>query len=289
MENSLLAFLSYQSYKIFVVNYNQDLMGYFPEFHSSSPLKVLSMSGVLVSLGNYRLQLETFLESIANLDSIFHGTNPTSILDMASTQLTGQIPSWLANMTQLTVLYLSFNKLQGPLPNSIFELEKLETLHLYSNDLSGIVAMDMFHKLKYLTSLILSQNHISFITKTNSNATQNKFKLLGLGSCNLSHFPDFLRNQNQLQLLDLSYNNIHGQIPIWVWNTSKETLKFVNFSHNYLTGFDQHQDNFPWPQLLILDLSFNKLQRITPNSTVIHENLFCRKQHAPRRYFTIDL
>uniref|UniRef100_A0A2N9IG45 Leucine-rich repeat-containing N-terminal plant-type domain-containing protein n=1 Tax=Fagus sylvatica TaxID=28930 RepID=A0A2N9IG45_FAGSY len=229
MENSLLAFLSYQSYK---------------------------------NLGSVAIKISW---------AIF--LNSTQFLDMASTQLTGQIPSWLANMTQLTVLYLSFNKLQGPLPNSIFELEKLETLDLYSNNLSGIVAMDMFHKLKYLTSLVLSLNHISFITKTNSNATQNKFKVLGLGSCNLSHFPDFLLNQNQLQLLDLSYNNIHGQIPIWVWNTSKETLKFVNFSHNYLTGFDQHQDNFPWPQLLVLDLSFNKfkeLPQIPPPSTKIY-------------------
>jgi Leucine-rich repeat (LRR) protein len=240
------------------VDCNQDLMGYFPEFHSSNHLKILS-----VWKTSFFGKLPA---SMANLTQL-------SFLDMASTQLTGQIPSWLANMTQLTVLYLSFNKLQGPLPNSIFELEKLETLHLYSNDLSGIVAMDMFHKLKYLTSLVLSLNHISFITKTNSNATQNKFKVLGLGSCNLSHFPDFLRNQNQLQLLDLSYNNIHGQIPIWVWNTSKETLKFVNFSHNYLTGFDQHQDNFPWPQLLVLDLSFNKIQeslRIPPPSTKIY-------------------
>ncbi len=93
------------------------------------------------------------------------------------------------------VSYL-FNKLQGPLPNLIFELEKLETLDLYSNNLSGIVTMDMFHKLKYLTSLHLSLNRISLITKTNSNATQNKFKVLGLASCNLSNFPDFLHNQN---------------------------------------------------------------------------------------------
>uniref|UniRef100_A0A2N9I353 Leucine-rich repeat-containing N-terminal plant-type domain-containing protein n=1 Tax=Fagus sylvatica TaxID=28930 RepID=A0A2N9I353_FAGSY len=240
------------------VNRNQDLMGYFPEFHLSNPLKILSVGQTSFS--------GKLPASMANLTQL-------SFLEMTFTQLTGQIPSWLANMTQLTALFLSFNKLQGPLPNSIFELEKLETLHLYSNNLSGIVAMDMFHKLKYLTSLFLSMNHISFITKTNSNATQNKFKVLGLGSCNLSHFPDFLRNQNQLQWLDLSYNNIHGQIPIWVWNTSKETLKFVNFSHNYLTGFDQHQDNFPWPQLLVLDLSSNKIQeslRIPPPSMKIY-------------------
>ena len=94
-----------------------------------------------------------------------------------------------------------------------------------------------------------------------------------MASCNLRHFPNFLRKQDQLQWLDLSYNNIRGQIPKWVWNTSKETLTFVNFSHNFLTGFDQHMDNFPWPQLRILDLRSNMLQAlplIAPPSTLVY-------------------
>ena len=48
---------------------------------------------------------------------------------------------------------------------------------------------------------------------------------------------------------------------------------YVNFSHNFLTGFDQHLVNFPWPQLKVLDLSSNKLQAfppIPPRSTLIY-------------------
>ncbi|KAK7841975.1 receptor-like protein 47 [Quercus suber] len=116
-------------------------------------------------------------------------------------------------------------------------------------------------------------NNISFLTKTETNATQNKFQALGLASCNLSNFPDFLSNQDQLQYLDLSYNNIQGQIPKWLWNTSTKTLMFVNFSHNLLTGFDMYLPNFPWPQLQILDLTFNKLQalpKIIPPYTLVY-------------------
>jgi Leucine-rich repeat (LRR) protein len=187
-----------------------------------------------------------------------------SYLAMCCNQLIGQVPSWLANLTQLTTLALSFNKLEGPFPFSMYELKKLEVLDLYSNNLSGVVTLDKFSKLKYLTTLLLSMNNISFLTKSNTNTSVNKFEVSGLASCNLGHFPDFLRNQDRLQYLDLSYNNIHGQIPKWVWNTSKETLRLVNFSHNFLTGFDHHLSYFPWPQLKILDLRSNKLQSLHP-------------------------
>ena len=341
---------------LWVLN-NPDLMGYLPEFYSSSPLKILflgvtSFSGKIPdSIGNLtRLthlllfnnffvgQIPSSLSSLISLNylnigfcelvgsippsssnltqptflnpnhSFIRSSNPSSLswlgklsklsclileginltmeipssianltqlsyLNMASTQLMGRIPSWLANLTQLTDLHLPSNKLQGSIPISISELKKLEQLNLYSNHLSGTVTLEMFINLKFLTSLLLSMNKISFLTKTSTNATQNKFEVLDLASCNLRHFPNFLRKQDQLQWLDLSYNNIRGQIPKWVWNTSKETLTFVNFSHNFLTGFDLHMDNFPWPHLQILDLRSNMLQAlplIPPPSTLVY-------------------
>ena len=140
-----------------------------------------------------------------NGDPIILGeSNPTSLFGHELESVSGPIPSWFANLTQLTELILSFNKLQGPFPISILKLEKLETLNLRSNNLSGIVTLDMFHKLKYLTRLLLSMNNISFHTKIETNATQNKFKAIGLASCNLGNFPDFLRNQDQLEVLELS-------------------------------------------------------------------------------------
>ncbi|KAF3945079.1 hypothetical protein CMV_028513 [Castanea mollissima] len=194
--------------------------------------------------------------SLANLTQL-------NYLRPSTCQLPGQIPSWLANLTQLIELHLSHNK-QGQIPISIFELKKLESLNLYSNNLTGTVSLHMFMKLKYLTSFFLSLNDISFLPEPITNATLNRFVAIGLGSCKLSNFPDFLRNQDHLQVLDLSHNNIHGQIPKWAWNTSKETLMYVNFSHNLLTGFDHHLFNFPWPRLKILDLRSNKLHALPP-------------------------
>uniref|UniRef100_A0A7N2LI63 Leucine-rich repeat-containing N-terminal plant-type domain-containing protein n=1 Tax=Quercus lobata TaxID=97700 RepID=A0A7N2LI63_QUELO len=194
-------------------------------------------------------------------------------LRLSSNQLTGQIPSWLMNLTQLIHLDLSFNKLHGPIPSSVIQLKNLEFLHLFQNHLSGTVELDTFAKLKNLTKLHLSLNHITFLSKTSPNTTVQKFKHIGLASCNLSEFPDFLREQDELEFVDLAYNHIHGLVPKWMWNTSKENLGFVNFSHNFLTGFDQMHDVFPWPRLGILDLKSNLLQGplpIPPASTLIY-------------------
>nr|XP_023919112.1 receptor-like protein 12 [Quercus suber] len=241
-----------------------------PSFVRSSNPSSLSWLGKLSKL--YVLDLEG-INLTMEIPSSFANLTQLSVLNMVSTQLMGRIPSWLANLTQLTDLDLAFNNLQGSIPISIFELKKLEQLNLYSNHLSGTVTLEMFMNLKVLTSLILSLNKISFLTKNSTNATQNKFEVLGLGSCNLRHFPNFLRKQDELQGLDLSYNNIRGQIPKWVWNTSRETLTLVNFSHNFLTGFDQHFENFSWPQLQILDLRSNNLRAlplVPPPSTLFY-------------------
>ena len=85
-----------------------------------------------------------------------------------------------------------------------------------------------------------------------------------MGSCNLSDFPEFLRNQDQLEVLELSQNNIHGQIPKWISNMSINTLVFLSMSGNSLTGFDQTPNTFPWRSLQILNLQNNKLQGALP-------------------------
>ncbi|KAM4080645.1 hypothetical protein ACJW30_11G033600 [Castanea mollissima] len=229
----------------------------FPRLGKLNKLKYLIICNV---------NLNSQIPYLANLTQL-------SFLRLSSNQLTVPIPSWLMNLTQLIHLDLSFNKLHGPIPSSVIQLKNLEFLHLFQNDLSGTVELDMFTKLKNLTKLHLSLNYITFLSKTSPNTTVQKFKHIGLASCNLSEFPDFLREQDELEFVDLAYNHIHDLVPKWMWNTSKENLGFVNFSHNFLTGFDQMHDVFPWPRLGILDLKSNLLRGqlpIPPPSTRIY-------------------
>ncbi|KAE7996151.1 hypothetical protein FH972_000898 [Carpinus fangiana] len=78
----------------------------------------------------------------------------------------------------------------------------------------------------------------------------------GLASNKLKTFPHFLRDQSTLLALDLSNNEIHGEIPNWIWNLSH--LYSLNLSYNYLTTLDLPL--LGMSSLGVLDLHSNQLQ-----------------------------
>ena len=194
----------------------------------------------------------------ANLTQLTH-------LFLYYNHLSGQIPSGLMNLTKLSSLGLAGNHFAGQIPSSIFNLENLEVLDLSANNFAGIVEFDKFVKLRKLTSLHLSDCGVSLIiNETSDNTTPQKFQNLGLGSCNLSKFPDYLANQDELKWLHLGTNNIDGQVPEWFWNVSKENLEVIDLSENFLTSLGPYPVPLPWTRLAILDITSNRLQGSLP-------------------------
>jgi len=55
----------------------------------------------------------------------------------------GTIPKEIGNLTELTLLRLSFNAFVGTVPKELSNLEKLELIHLHGNRLSGEVPQDL--------------------------------------------------------------------------------------------------------------------------------------------------
>jgi Leucine-rich repeat (LRR) protein len=173
-------------------------------------------------------------------------TNHTQLASvvLSNNWLTGPVTFGPMNLTQLSNLDLSDNKLHGQISNSIFNLKNLEFLDLSKNYLDGIVE---FVKVPILHSLDISDNQ-------------------------LSEFPNFIRNQHELEYLNLSNNEIHGQVPEWMWNTSSTSLQILDLSNNFLIGFGHHLIFLPWTRLQVLDLKSNLLQGslpIPPVSTFI--------------------
>ncbi|XP_021800932.1 receptor-like protein 12 [Prunus avium] len=280
-----------QNLKVLSVRYNQDLTGYLPEFNRSSPLillkvaftsffgtipssieKLNSLQELDVAQWNFSNSLVPSalgnLRQLTSLDisaSRFGGPIPDSLANLtqltvfrvSTSSLTGTIPSWLGNFSKLVYLDFAFNRLIGSIPASFSNLKNLEILYLQSNNLSGVVEFRMFQKLQNLYQLQLNLNNLEFVTESNiiMNATLPQFSILGLNLCNVREFPSFLRYQTNLERLDLSRNKIHGQVPNWMWNISKETLMFLDISDNFIS--DELPVFIPWVNLQWLRLSFN--------------------------------
>ncbi|KAJ9176788.1 hypothetical protein P3X46_012066 [Hevea brasiliensis] len=210
----------------------------------------------LVNLGFNQLTgpIPSSLAKLSKLENVFFWNN----------QLSGQIPFQIYNLTSLCNLELSSNDLQGSIPSNVSRLKNLEGLDLHSNNLVGSVDLSAFLQLKKLRLLILSFNSLTLITKISTTASTPKFQVLGLASCNLAGFPRFLHNQDQLEFLDLSSNNILGKLPSWMCSISTNYLDYLNLSHNLLTGFEKEPALFQWAQIRILDLRSNRLHGSLP-------------------------
>ncbi|KAL7249410.1 hypothetical protein ACSBR1_011577 [Camellia fascicularis] len=186
-------------------------------------------------------------------------------LDLSTNQLTGTIPALLFALPSLAFVYLNDNKLQGLIPGLVYELQNLTHLKLSSNNLSGVVELDKLLNLKYLSYLDLSYNGLSLNINNSVNSTLTTFVIIGLASCNLSEFPNFLREQAKLVSLDISNNKIHGEVPKWLFNVGKDSLKYLNLSHNFLTSLEL----LPWQNLQYIDLHSNLLQGPLPIPPII--------------------
>ncbi|TYI57609.1 hypothetical protein E1A91_D11G294000v1, partial [Gossypium mustelinum] len=126
-----------------------------------------------------------------------------------------------------------------------------------------------------ICNICLSLNNFYLVSPNNSNATHHQAQLvdIALRYYHRKEFPYFLRNQHRLQLLDLSLNNIQGQIPQWMSKVSTETLLFLDLSYNSLTDFDDFPLVLPWSKLQYLKLDSNIIRGslpVPPLSTVFY-------------------
>ena len=73
--------------------------------------------------------------------------------------LTGEIPTELANLRSATTLSLNGNQLSGPIPPELGNLGDLETLNVASNELSGTIPREL-GRLSTLEALFLDYNDL---------------------------------------------------------------------------------------------------------------------------------
>ncbi|KAF8042002.1 hypothetical protein BT93_A0563 [Corymbia citriodora subsp. variegata] len=265
-----------------------NLTGSFPSFSMSKNLRQIMLSRNALT-GEIKSTRWEELLSLVYLDLRYNslkGSIPPSlfilasakIINLSNNQFSGHLSGSLnATCCQLTLLDLSSNNLKGPMPAYVFELRGLSYLSLSSNNFSGSLHIDVFQRLKNLTYLDLSHNRLSINATASTSAVFgfSTLSTLKLASCQLSFLPEFLENLPMLRNLDLSDNQIHGEIPNWTWES--KFLSDVNLSFNLFDKLGEplphltYTLSLPLPRRSVyLDFSSNSFSSVLENDMGKH-------------------
>nr|XP_017251210.1 PREDICTED: receptor-like protein 12 [Daucus carota subsp. sativus] len=177
-----------------------------------------------------------------DLQPSFANLTQLTILSLGNNSFVGEIPLWLRNMTQLMYLDLGYNELTGQIPRSFSQLKNLEFLSLSQNNFTGTVEADIFLSSRNLAFLDLSGCQITSNSPHHSNFSLPKLELLVLCFCNLTEFPYFLQfasfernsvsiQSKSLRYIDIGNNMLQGNLP----NPPPKTYSYV-VGNNRITG-----------------------------------------------------
>ncbi|KAE8039090.1 hypothetical protein FH972_011533 [Carpinus fangiana] len=245
--------------------------GSIPNFSMCKNLTFVSLYGNHLSSEIISTQWEKLLNlKILDLGSnLLNGNIPDSLfshpslqmLDLSDNQFSGQLKEFSNASSFLKSLILRNNRLEGPIPVSISELRGLEELSLGANKFNKSLNLSVIQQLKNLSYLDLS--HTSLLSEYNDfnfSLSSVPLRQLILASCKLKKIPDFLRNQSYLYHLDLSHNQIFGEMPNWIWKLPN--LVDLDLSYNFLVTLEGPILNV---SLLYLNFRSNQLQGQLPN------------------------
>ncbi|CAM0953156.1 unnamed protein product [Alopecurus aequalis] len=199
------------------------------------------------------------------------------LLSMDGTKLTGELPTWIGNMTSLSVLSASFNMIRGTVPLGVGALGHLTVLDLRVNKLDGVLVKEHFSGLLNLGLLDLSYNSLQMDIEPNC-VPPFRLKHIDLNSCIVGpRFPGWLRWQNDIDYLGLGNTSLDDVIPDWFWVTFSRAST-IDASGNMLRG--SLPENLQHMSAYIIDMLSNNLTGQVPRLFPVNISYLCLSSNS---------
>ncbi|CAI0441618.1 unnamed protein product, partial [Linum tenue] len=180
------------------------------------------------------------------------------IVDLSDNGLEGKIPEWMGqSLSRLSILSLRRNKFHGSIPKEICGLQSLQILDLSHNSLSGALPECVAN----LSAMATPNNNTLGVIAVYGVRGQSLLDTQIL--VRKGQLLDYSTILNYVRSLDLSWNDLSGQIPNEI--SSLAALKYLNLSHNSFSGAIP-KDLTAMLSLESMDLSMNQLSGSIPST-----------------------
>ncbi|CAM0907882.1 unnamed protein product [Alopecurus aequalis] len=214
-------------------------------------------------------------------------------LNLISANLDGPLSPWIANLTSLERLDLSYNSLSGVIHEELGTLPHLQSLNLSANNLEGIIPRSVgisrslryvdlsknrlvgtvpnFHKMSALQILDLSINNLTGSIPSSLGNVSSLTEIFLYSNSLSGSVPETLSFIQNLTVLDLGENYLSGHVSAKLCNIS--SLVYLLLAQNNFTGGIPSNIGNTLQNLEGLSMSSNRLEGLIPSSLANASNL----------------
>ncbi|KAI9071666.1 hypothetical protein K1719_046374 [Acacia pycnantha] len=289
-----------RAYELRDVKWSLNAYSFLP-FHQLQRLDLFGnyLSGLFGDIRLTNLEvLDLSNNEFTKVPSIVMSLTSLTQLSLARNKLSALLPQQggLCNLKNLLALDLSKNELKGELPACLANLTSLRELYLYRNSFEGIFPSSLFHTLRFLEVIVVTDDYFVGSLSLSLLANHSNLKIFGLecsnanlkiesenppfipsfqlsfiviNNCTLNEannnkMPTFLLHQYDLVFLYLRHMNISGTFPSWLL-TNNTKLNYVDLSHNLFIGAFELNSTLKLLQIQFFNISSNPIRNEIPS------------------------